>query len=112
MSVSITKRDGQVVAGISREFTTENRKELKQKVLDELGRGERAFTIDFGQTAYVDSAALGVLVSLSKKIREGGGALRLANLSTELRALLAVTRLDTIFQIGDDGNESARPGSP
>src|SRR3712207_8277785 len=41
-----------------------------QKVLDELERGEKKFLIDFSQTGYIDSSGLGVLVSLSKKIRE------------------------------------------
>jgi anti-sigma B factor antagonist len=75
--------------------------ELKQKVLDELERGERKFLIDFSQTGYIDSSGLGVLVSLSKKIREQGGELRLANLNDDLKTLFELTKLDTLFQIAD-----------
>ena len=64
--------DGQLIVG--------NRQELKQRVLDELEGGERKFVIDFTNTGYIDSSGLGVLVSLSKKIREQGGELRLASL--------------------------------
>jgi len=47
--------------------------ELKQKVLDTLEGGGKKFVIDFTKTGYIDSSGLGVLVSLSKKIREQGG---------------------------------------
>jgi anti-sigma B factor antagonist len=40
-------------------------------------------------------------VSLSKKIREQGGELRLANLNDDLKTLFELTKLDTLFQIAD-----------
>lgn len=83
--------DGQLIVG--------NRQELKQRVLDELERGERKFLVDFARTGYIDSSGLGVLVSLSKRIRELDGELRLSNLNEELKSLFELTKLDTLFQI-------------
>jgi anti-sigma B factor antagonist len=40
-------------------------------------------------------------VSLSKKIREQGGELRLADLNEDLRTLFELTKLDTLFQIAE-----------
>src|SRR3712207_7092342 len=77
-----------------------------QKVLDELERGEKKFLIDFTNTGYIDSSGLGVLVSLSKKIREQGGELRLANLNEDLRTLFELTKLDTLFSIADSRDEA------
>jgi anti-sigma B factor antagonist len=57
--------------------------------------------IDFAQTGYIDSSGLGVLVSLSKKIREQGGELRLSSLNEDLRTLFELTKLDTLFRIAD-----------
>lgn len=91
--VTIVDVDGQLIVG--------NRQELKQRVLDELDKGERKFLVDFEKTGYIDSSGLGVLVSLSKKIREQGGALRLANLNDDLRTLFELTKLDTLFDIAD-----------
>ena len=62
---------------------------------------KKKFLIDFSQTGYIDSSGLGVLVSLSKKIREQGGELRLANLNDDLQTLFELTKLDTLFQISD-----------
>jgi anti-sigma B factor antagonist len=42
------------------------------------------------------------LVSLSKKIREQGGELRLSSLNDDLRTLFELTKLDTLFRIADD----------
>ena len=59
------------------------------------------FLVDFGQTGYIDSSGLGVLVSLSKRIRELNGDLRLSNLNDDLKTLFELTKLDTLFQISD-----------
>src|SRR5260221_14389186 len=101
MSFSIKKQGEIVVVEVEGQLIVGNRQEIKQKVLDELKRGERKFLIDFAQTGYIDSSCLGVLVSLSKKIREQGVELRLANLNDAPRTLVELTKLDTLFQISD-----------
>ena len=40
-------------------------------------------------------------MTLSKKIREKGGELRLASLNDDLKTLFELTKLDTLFQIAD-----------
>ena len=45
-------------------------------------------------------------MSLSKKIREKGGELRLSNLNEDLRTLFELTKLDTLFRIADDKAEA------
>jgi anti-sigma B factor antagonist len=101
MSFSI-KKDGQVVVvDVEGQLIVGNRQELKQKVLDELEKGERKVLIDFSRTGYIDSSGLGALVTLSKKIREQGGELRLANLNDDLKTLFELTKLDSLFQISD-----------
>ena len=79
-----------------------NRQELKQKVLEETRKGDPQMSHRLLEHAtYIDSSGLGVLVSLSKKIREQGGELRLANLNDDLQTLFELTKLDTLFQISD-----------
>ena len=101
MSFSIKKSDDVVVVDVEGQLIVGNRQELKQKVLDEREKGGRKFLSDLSQTGYIDSSGLGVLVSLSKKIREQGGELRLANLNDDLQTLFELTKLDTLFQISD-----------
>jgi anti-sigma B factor antagonist len=73
---------------------------------DSLDRGDRKFLLDFAKTAYVDSSGLGALVSISKKVREVGGDLRLAGLNEDLRALFELTKLDTLFTISETASEA------
>ncbi len=91
--VTLVEVEGQLIVG--------NRQELKQQVLDRLEKGDRKFVVDFANTGYIDSSGLGVLVSLSKKIREQGGELRLSSLNEDLRTLFELTKLDTLFRIAD-----------
>lgn len=101
MSFTLKKTGDVVIVDVEGQLIVGNRQELKQKVLDELEKGERKFLIDFAQTGYIDSSGLGVLVSLSKKIREHGGELRLADLNDDLQTLFELTKLDTLFQIAE-----------
>jgi len=106
MSFQTSKQNDVVVVDVDGQLIVGNRQELKQKVLDELEAGERKFLIDFANTGYIDSSGLGVLVSLSKKIREKSGELRLANLNEDLRTLFELTKLDTLFNIADSREEA------
>jgi anti-sigma B factor antagonist len=96
--ILVIEVDGQLIVG--------NRQELKQRVLDALETGDRKFLIDFSKTGYIDSSGLGVLVSLSKKIRDEGGDLRLAGLNEDLKTLFELTKLDTLFAITDSAQQA------
>ena len=106
MSFSIKKQDDVTVVDVEGQLIVGNRQELKQKVLDELESGERKFLIDFTNTGYIDSSGLGALVTLSRKVREQGGELRIAGLNEDLRALFELTKLDTLFHISPTADEA------
>lgn len=106
MNFEVKRVDDVTVIDVEGQLIVGNRQELKQKVLQELESGGRKFLIDFSNTGYIDSSGLGVLVSLSKKIREQGGELRLANLNEDLRTLFELTKLDTLFQISATRDEA------
>jgi anti-sigma B factor antagonist len=106
MSFGLNKQNDITIVAVEGQLIVGNRQELKQKVLQELEGGGRKFLIDFSGTGYIDSSGLGVLVSLSKKIREQGGELRLAALNEDLRTLFELTKLDTLFQISNSRDEA------
>jgi anti-sigma B factor antagonist len=94
-------RSGVVVVRVEGQLIVGNRSELKELVQRALDAGERKFVLDFGGTGYIDSSGLGALVSLSKRVREAGGELRLAGLNEDLRSLFELTKLDTLFAIAE-----------
>ena len=101
MSFLVERAGTVTIVTVDGELTVGNRGGLKETVLARLGDGEDAFLIDFSNTGYIDSSGLGVLVSLSKRIRESGGRLRIAGLNQDLRTLFELTKLDALFQISE-----------
>jgi anti-sigma B factor antagonist len=103
MSIRSTRSGDTVVVAIEGQLIAGNRQQLRDAITTELDRGATAFVIDFVETGYIDSAGLGVLVSLSKRVRESQGTLRLTNLNDDLRTLFELTKLDTLFDLGPSG---------
>ncbi|HTK56033.1 MAG TPA: STAS domain-containing protein [Gemmatimonadales bacterium] len=96
--VMVVQVDGQLIVG--------NRQELKQLVQEAVDHGEKKFLVDFAKAGYIDSSGLGALVSISKKVREQGGELRLSGLNEDLRSLFELTKLDTLFSISDSSKQA------
>ena len=101
MDFKVVAKDDVTLIEVGGQLIVGNRQSLKEQVLDQLERGDRKFIVDFSKTDYIDSSGLGVLVTLSKKIREQGGQLSLVSLSEDLRTLFELTKLDTLFIFSD-----------
>ena len=57
------------------------------------------FVVDFANVAHMSSSALGMLITLHKRIRERGGELRLCGIQPAILEVFVITRLNEIFQI-------------
>ena len=101
MGFKVVAKDDVTLIEVGDQLIVGPRQLLKEQVLDQLERGDRKFILDFSKTDYIDSSGLGVLVTLSKKIREQGGQLSLVSLSEDLRTLFELTKLDTLFIFSD-----------
>lgn len=99
MAIVVSRRDNALVFVLGEQLVASNRTELRDRVLAELENGARRYVLDFGATGYTDSAGLGLLISLAKRIRERGGTMQLVNLKPELRTLLRLTRLDEVLDV-------------
>lgn len=106
MSLGIREHNDICVVNVDGQLTIGNRQELKDRVIAELERGERKFLIDFDKADYIDSSGIGVLISLSRRIRMVDGELRLANLNADLQTLFELTKLDTHFKISGSRDEA------
>ena len=101
MGFKVVAKDDVTLIEVGGQLIVGNRQLLKEQVLEQLERGDRKFIVDFSKTDYIDSSGLGVLVTLSKKIREQEGQLSLVSLSEDLRTLFELTKLDTLFIFSD-----------
>ena len=55
--------------------------------------------LDFANVAHMSSSALGMLITLHKRIREKNGQLRLSGIQAPIYEVFVITRLNEIFQI-------------
>ncbi len=70
--------------------------------------GKVNIILDLSQVNYMDSTALGVLISLQRSCRMNGGALVLCGLESNLRRIFKMTSLDSIFSIRENVQEALK----
>jgi anti-sigma B factor antagonist len=99
MSFSLEHSNDVTIVTVQGQLVVTNRQDFKQMVLDAMEQGARTVIVDFTDASYIDSSGLGALVSLSRRLRDAGGDLRLVGLSDELRTLFELTRLDALFPL-------------
>ena len=74
--------------------------------------GGRYFVLNMAGISYVDSAGLGLLLSIYATIRNQGGDLKLLNVSDRVQELLKITNLIHVFEIYEDEDHAiAKKGS-
>jgi anti-sigma B factor antagonist len=81
------------------------RQQFRADMLQELEQGHDVI-IDLEGTKYLDTTALGVLISLERVFRQSGRRLVLAGLNSDLRQLFELTKLDTRFTYYRDPAEA------
>jgi len=58
--------------------------------------------LNFSAVEFLSSAALGKLITLDKKVKAHGSALKLSNIRPEIYEVFAITKLNRLFDIKDD----------
>jgi anti-sigma B factor antagonist len=73
--------------------------ELKQEIIDASTDGATVIVVDLTEATFIDSTALGVLVSGLKRLRPEGGDLPLIVADSPIRRIFEITSLDRAFSI-------------
>jgi anti-sigma B factor antagonist len=74
-------------------------KDKVQALLDAASQQSDRVDVDLSEVDYADSTALGLLITLRKRLQERGGELRLVAPSDRVRRLLQIAGLDQVFEI-------------
>jgi len=64
--------------------------------------------LDFVNVAHMSSSALGMLITLNKRVREKSGHLRLCNIRPSIYEVFVITRLSEVFTICPGREEAVR----
>ena len=63
------------------------------------GEPRSKFVLDFDGVEYLSSAALGMLISLQKKVALKGAKLKLSGIKDSIMEVFHITKLDEVFDI-------------
>ena len=108
MKSSTRQVDGIAVVDLSGRITLgEGSVVLRDLVRDLLTKGSKKILLNLGDVTYIDSSGIGELVSAFTTVRNGGGDLKLLNLTKKVHDLLQITKLYTVFDIKDDQNKAS-----
>jgi len=64
--------------------------------------------IDISELRYINSAGIGVLITILTKFRNKGGEVYLMQPSESVKKLLAITKLNAIFQVVESEEEAIK----
>lgn len=69
--------------------------------VDDLDVAHRTLRLDLADVSFVDSSGLGALLGIKKQQDRGGGRLVLVHSSPAVQRVIAITRLDRVFDLVD-----------
>jgi anti-anti-sigma factor len=94
MSYQLQERYHANVLAVKGRFLGSIEREGLQQTFDQLkADGKTQLVVDLSATDFMDSTAVGLLVSGAKTMREAGGDVCLAGMQTRIANLFAMTRL-------------------
>ncbi|HZQ85642.1 MAG TPA: STAS domain-containing protein [Acidimicrobiales bacterium] len=108
--VEVAERDGWAVVAISGQVDLATAPALKERMLALVTDGHDHLICDLTSTEFLDSTALGALVSVLKRLRVKGGKMRLVCTSPSILKVFDITGLDRVFPIHASLEEATAAG--
>jgi len=115
MSLEITQREreGIVILDLDGRLTVgQEAGALREAVLKLSADGRHNVVLNLEKVEYIDSTGLGGLVICFTTLKRDGGALKLLNLNRRNVELLVLTKLQTVFEVFNDEQDSVNSFFP
>jgi len=108
MQIKQIDKNGILVCYIHGEIDINTSPEMK-KVFDKIiGTKRDKILLNLKDVSYVDSSGLATLVEVLKGMRAYGGKLKLSNLTTKVKSLFEITKLERLFDIALEEDDAAK----
>lgn len=104
------RREGQhTILAVAGDLDVLTAPQLRDRLIEIAGRGDRHLLVDLRPTEFVDSSGLSALVTGLKRLRSLGGDMGLVCPAGNVRRLIEISALDQVFSLYDspDGVERA-----
>jgi len=105
MSIKVSTRmiDGVVIVDLFGQLRLgEGTSKLRQVVQELMGQGYKKLLLNMENVLHVDSSGIGELMGCYSSVQKQGGQLKLLHLHKNVRNLMEITRLYSIFDTFED----------
>jgi anti-sigma B factor antagonist len=106
MNVEIEMKEDVCVIRPQNDIDSFNVSFLKEKLKEQVDQGHYFILMDLIKVRFMDSAALGILVSGLKTCVQNSGSLGIINPSRNVENLFKITHLDSVFKVYPSENEA------
>lgn len=96
-NLQIEKKEGAVY--LTGEVDVGNCSLFKEELNGIIEESDGMFKLDFSNLSYIDSAGLGILVGIYKRLTEKSRELTVINANDYIKKLFRITKLDTLFKV-------------
>lgn len=100
--------DGAALLTLTGEIDLHSAPVLRERLSEVCAEGQRIVIVDLTGVEFLDSSALGALVSASREFSDMGGVLRLACPPPHVQKVFRITRLADVIPVFDDVPAAAR----
>jgi anti-sigma B factor antagonist len=80
--------------------------ELQEAIHKLIEEGNKRLIIDLGRVLYLNSTALGLLVSTHTNFTKRGGKVKLCNIGSKIENIFVITKLTLVFEVFDNQMEA------
>jgi len=105
---SMEKKGDVGVLSLSGNLDISKQTRFKEEIVKSLGTEVSRVVLNFKGVSFIDSACLGVLVSLLRRLKTQGGDVRICSPQEEVRSIFQITRMDRLFKMFDQVDEAVK----
>jgi anti-sigma B factor antagonist len=102
MMIDTKSKDNGAILHVSGKVIGDSVPRLKHSIEEQIGLGANWLIIDLAHVPLMDSSALGTIIAAFLKLQEKNGKLVLLNAQKSILDVLAITKLNSLFEVYDD----------
>ena len=99
MKIDAKNRNGGAILRLSGKVIGDSVPQLKQTIEERIDSGAGWLIIDLAEVPLMDSSALGTIIAAFLRLQEKNGKLALLNAQKSIVDVLAITKLDSLFEV-------------
>ncbi|MBD3295906.1 MAG: anti-sigma factor antagonist [Candidatus Omnitrophica bacterium] len=106
MQISVEEKNGVSIFRVNGDIDINSSPDVKKSFDEAIRNKKDKIVINLSEVNYVDSSGLATLVEILKNIRPFGGKMKITNLSSKVKGLFEITKLDKLFDLSDEENDA------